>query len=480
MDNKNDLKKKVVSGLFWRFAERSGAQIVSLIVTVILARILSPNEYGTIALITVFTTILQVFIDGGFGNALIQKKDADDVDFSTVFIFNLCMCGSLYIIMFMGAPFIAQFYKDEGLIPIIRVLSFTLVISGLKNVQQAYVSRHMLFKRFFFSTLGGTIVAAITGIFMAYKGAGVWALVAQQLINNFIDMCILWFTVGWRPSLKFSLSRLKTLYNFGWKSVVSNLLNQLYTQLWQLSIGKRYSAGSLAYYNQGEKFPKIIITNINSAIDSVLLPTMSNAQEDKERVKSYTRRAIVTSTYLIAPIMMGLFAIAEPLVKILLTDKWLPCVPYFRIFCVCYMFYPIHTANLNAITALGRTDYNLKLEIMKKIVGVATLFATINYGPLVMASGLLFTSFAGQIINSWPNRKLLNYSYLEQMKDILPNILLACGMGIIVGFVNFKAFPVVTVLIVKIIVGILVYLLGSVVFKIESLGYVLSLFKRDK
>lgn len=343
------MKNTTIKNFIWRFAERCGAQLVTFIVSIVLARLLSPEDYGTIALVTVFTTILQVFVDSGLGTALIQKKNADDLDFSSVFYFNFVVCIILYMGMFLAAPVIARFYGDSSLVPIIRVISLTIVISGVKGIQQSYVSRNMLFKRFFFATLGGTIFSAFLGVGLAYAGFGVWAIVAQQLSNTMIDTLILWITVKWRPKKMFSWKRLKGLLSFGWKLLVSSLLDTVYNNLRNLIIGKFYSSADLAYYNQGDKFPKLIVTNINSSIDSVLLPTLSSAQDDRERVKNMTRRAIKTSTYIMAPLMVGLAFCATPIVRLVLTEKWLPCVPYLQIFCITYMFWPIHTANLNAI-----------------------------------------------------------------------------------------------------------------------------------
>ena len=466
-----DVKKTTISNFIWRFAERCGAQIVTFIVSIVLARLLDPSVYGTVALVTVFTTILQVFIDSGLGTALIQKKDADDLDFSSVFYFNLVMCLMLYGVMFFCAPFIASFYKDESLTAIVRVVSITLIISGVKGIQQAYVSRHMLFKRFFFSTIGGTIASAFIGIMMAYAGYGVWALVIQQLSNMTVDTLILWITVKWRPKKMFSWKRLKELFSFGWKLLCSSLIDTVYTNIRSLIIGKMYSAADLAYYNQGEKFPKLIVGNINSSIDSVLLPTMSNAQDDKERVKNMTRRAIKTSTYIMAPLMMGLAFCAEPIVKLVLTDKWLECVPYMRIFCITYMFYPIHTSNLNAINALGRSDLFLKLEIEKKIVGIVLLLSTMWFGVKAMAYSLLVSCMLSQMINSGPNKKLLGYGYLEQLKDILPGILLALGMGVCVYFIEYIQMPTILTLIVQVAVGGTIYVGLSKIFKLDSFEY---------
>lgn len=466
-----------LSNFLWRFAERCGAQFVSFIVSIVLARILVPEDYGTIALVTVFTAILQVFVDSGLGTALIQKKDADDLDFSSVFYFNLTVCLILYIGMFIAASYIADFYNDATLTPVIRVLSLTIVVSGVKGIQQAYVSRHLLFKRFFYSTIGGTIFSAFLGIGIANAGFGVWALVAQQLSNTMIDTLILWITVKWRPKKQFSWNRLKILLTFGWKLLVSSLLDTAYSNIRNLIIGKMYSSTDLAFYNQGDKFPKVIVTNINTSIDSVLLPTMSNVQDDRERVKQMTRRAIKTSTYVMAPLMMGMVFCAEPIVRIILTDKWIPCIPFLRIFCITYMFWPVHTANLNAINAMGRSDWFLWLEIVKKIMGMAILFSTMWFGVMAMAYSLLLSNVLSQIINSWPNRKLLNYGYLEQVRDFAPGILLAVIMGVCVYFVGFVPFPTIITLLAQVAVGALVYIGVSAVLKLEEYEYLLGMVK---
>lgn len=472
MDNKT-----VIKNLTWRFLERCGAQAVTFIVSIVLARILNPDMYGTVALVTVFTTIMQVFVDSGMGNALIQKKYADDLDFSSVFYFNMLMCSILYLIMFISAPLIATLYNKPELVSIVRVLSLILIISGIKNIQQAYVSRNMLFKNFFFATLSGTIVAAIVGITMACLGFGVWAIVAQMLINATIDTLVLWITVKWRPKKMFSLNRLKGLFSFGWKLLVSALIDTVYNDLRQLIIGKLYSSDDLAQYNQGKKFPQFIVTNINTSIDSVLLPTMSKVQNNTVAVKAMTQRAIKTSSYIMMPFMVGLAVCAEPLVSLILTEKWLPCVPFLRIFCFTFAFYPIHTANLNAIKALGRSDLFLKLEIIKKIVGVIAIISTMWISVEVMAYSLLLTSVLSQIINSWPNKKLMSYSYLEQFKDILPQILLSLLMGAIVYCLQFIGLNDTLTLLIQIPLGVMVYVVGSKLFHIDSFEYLLSTMK---
>lgn len=470
-------KQKVFSNMIWRFLERTGAQLVALIVSIVLARILTPEDYGTIALLLVFINILNVFVDSGLGTALVQKKDADNVDFSTVFYTNVCFCIILYTIMFFFAPLIAKFYKNESLVSLIRVLSITILISGVKNIQQSYVSKTLQFRKFFFATLVGTITAAVVGIWMAYHGFGVWALVAQQLTNLGIDTILLWITVKWRPDFVFSFKRLKGLFSYGWKLLASAILDTVYTNLRQLIIGKKYSAEDLAFYTKGELFPKAIAGNLNNAIDSVLLPTMAAEQDNQERIKAMTRRAIKTSTYCLAPLMMGLAACSPSIIHILLTDKWMPCTPYMIIFCITYCFFPIHTANLNAIKAVGRSDLFLKLEIVKKIVGLTITLISMWFGVMVMAYSLLLSSLLSQIINSWPNKKLLKYGYLEQIKDILPGLLLALVMALIVSLVNLLSISYILKLIIQIPMGIVLYIVGSKLFKLDSYTYILDILK---
>lgn len=304
-----------------------------------------------------------------------------------------------------------------------------------------------------------------------------WAIVAQQLSNTAIDTLILWLTVKWRPKKMFSWERLKGLLSFGWKMLASSLLDTIYTNIRSLIIGKLYSSADLAYYNQGDKFPSVIANNINTSIDSVLLPTMAGVQDDASRVKSMTRRAIKTSTCIMAPLMMGLAFCAEPIVRLVLTDKWLPCVSFLRIFCITYMFYPIHTANLNAIKAMGRSDLFLELEIAKKIVGMTLLLSTMWFGVMAMAYSLLVSSVLSQIINSWPNRKLLNYRYLDQLKDILPGIALAIFMGGCVNLVGLLHLSNIVTLLIQIPMGAAIYVGASAALHLESYEYLMGMIR---
>lgn len=467
----------VTSNLIWRLLERFSSQGVTLVVSVILARLLDPSSYGTISLITVFTAILQVFIDSGLGTALIQKKDADDLDFSTVFYFNMAMCLGLYALMFFGAPLIAAFYEMPELTPLVRVPSLTLVISGVQGIQQSYVSKTMQFKRFFYSTIGSTVFSAVAGIAMAYAGFGAWALVAQSIISNLASTVILWVTVKWRPKWMFSWRRLKGLFSYGWKLLVASLINNIYSKVRQLIIGKYYSSEDLAFYNKGEQYPHLLVNNINSSIDSVLLPTMASEQDHKDRIKAMTRRAIRISSYIMWPMMLGLAAVAEPFVRLLLTEKWLPCVFFLRIMCIVYGFQPLQTANLNAIKAMGRSDVFLKLDIIKKAVGLTAMFSTIFISVEVMACSYIITTTLSAFINAYPNKKFIDYSFREQIVDILPSLSLALGMAVICYSISLLGLGDFITLILQIIVGVVVYVGGSILFKLESFSYVLTLVK---
>jgi len=468
---------KVFSSMLWKFMERLGSYGVTFLVSIILARLLDPELHGIIALVNVFTALLQVFVDSGLGTALVQKKNADPVDFSTVFFFNMVMCAVLYGLMYLAAPLIARFYEMPDLTPIVRVQSLVLVFYGVRNVQNAFVAKNMLFKKTFVVTLSGSIISAVVGIVMAYMGYGVWALVGQNLSNHMVATIVLWWTVKWRPTWQFSFQRLKGLFSFGWKMLVSALLDTLYNDLRTLIIGKKYSSTDLAFYNKGNQFPKLIVININTSIDHVLLPAMAKEQDNRERVRNMTRRAIRVSSYCIWPMMVGLAVCGEALVRLVLTEKWLPSLPFMYVFCLTYAFQPIHTANLNAIKAMGRSDLFLKLEIIKKVVGLLAVLISMQFGVMWMAYSLIVTSVISQFINSYPNRKLLNYSYGKQLLDILPSMLLAIAMGAVVYCVRFLGLPDILTLCVQVPLGALIYIGGSWLLRMDSLMYILDILK---
>lgn len=470
-------KKIVMRSLLWKLMERTGVQGVQFILQIILARLLTPNDYGIISLITIFIALANVFIQSGFNTALIQKKDTTEEDFSSVFYLSLLVAGILYIILFISSPYIAKFYGIKELIPVLRVLSIILFFGAINSIQNAVVSRTMNFRKLFTSSIFSAIISGVIGIILAYLGFGVWALVAQQIINQISITIILWFTLKWRPRLVFSITRIGSLFSYGWKLLVSSLIDTLYMNLRSLIVGKVYTSEMLAFYNRGDQFPQIIVSNINGSIQSVMLPTLSLEQDNKKRVKELVRRSIVTSSFLLFPLMIGLAVIAEPLIKILLTEKWLSCVPFMQIFCLTYALWPIHTANLQAINALGRSDIYLKLEIIKKIVGTTILIISMFYGVYAIAIGGLLSGVISSFINSYPNLRLLDYSYKEQIKDIIPSLLLSIIMGgIVYSILFFNMSPYLT-LIIQILVGAIVYISLAKLFKLECYEYLINTVK---
>ena len=473
----NSDKKNISSNIMWRFMEKFSAKFVTFFVSIILARLLDPSTYGTVALITVFTTILEVFVDSGLGNALIQKKDADDLDFSSVFFFNVAMCTVLYLLMFFAAPLIADFYNIQELTPIVRVQSLTILISGVKNIQYAYVSREMIFRKFFFATLFGTIVSAIVGLIMAVAGFGVWALVAQPLVNYSIDTIVLWITVQWRPKLIFSWTRLKGLLSYGWKLLIAKLVNTTYMKIRDLLIGKIYSTSDLAFFNKGDTFPAVIVPNITASVDAVMFPAMAKEQDNKIRIRELVKKSIQTSSYLVFPMMAGLIACANPLIRLLLTEKWLPCVPFLYMFCIVYAFWPFSIANLNAIKALGYSEKILKLEVIERIFSIFLLIITLKMGVFWIGISYVAGEIFSTILCAIPNRKLIDYGFIRQFIDLIPLLFTSMIMGCIVYSIQFLGLSDVFTLVIQVVIGVLIYLILSWVFKLQGFLYFYSIFK---
>lgn len=470
-------KSKVLSGLIWKFAERISAQVVTFVVSVVLARLLTPDDYGLVTLVTIFITFANCIVTNGFGSSLIQKKDSDNLDFSTVLYFQTAASVVMYILLFFSAPLIAKIFGQgyDLLVPVLRVLGIRIPLTAINNVQQAYVSKKMIFRKFFFSTIGGTVVSAVVGIYMAYVGYGVWALVGQYLTSTFISTVILAFTIRWLPELKFSWTRLKELFRYGWKLLVAGLISEVYNELRSFVIGKLYTKADLAFFDRGKQIPNIIVTNINTSISNVLFPAISNAQNSIADVKAIMRRSIRMSSYIMCPMMFGLAVVAEPLISFLLTDKWLPCVPYLQIYCISYCFEPIQTANLQAIKAVGRSDIFLKLEIIKKAAYSIILVAVMFHSVEAIAYSLLLNTLIAVIVNTSPNKKLIGYSFKELVADMAPGILVSAVMAGIV-FVEGMFLPLspLPMIIVQVATGGVVYLVLSVVFKVETFRYLLD------
>ena len=457
-------KKQVIQGAFWKFAERIAAQLVSLVVSIVLARLLSPTEYGTISLVMVFITIANVFVNSGFGQALIQKKDADSLDFSSVFYFSLGFTGLIYIILFFGAIPISEFYDMPILIPVLRVLAISVPIMGINSVQQAYVARKMQFKLFFYATFIGTVISAVVGISLAYSGFGVWALVAQTLTNNVIDTIVLQRTIKWRITREFSFDRIKSMLSYGWK-----LILQIYSSLRSLLIGKFYTTEDLSYYTKGNQFPELISSNIDTGINTALFPVMSKAQDSIERVKAMARKTTNFTSYVMSPILIGFMAVAEPFISLLLTDKWLPCVPYLRICCIILLFRAPQTAILQAIKAIGRSDAVLKVDVPIRTFAIIVLCISLQHSVYVFALSEIAVTLFGTVLYVIVAKRMINYSGIEVCHDFLFNVLMASGMGAAVFLIGrISIFHPLFVMVIQVIFGATIYIVISILTNASS------------
>lgn len=485
MSEIHNLKRQTIIGGFWKLGERSVAQIVNFIVSIILARLLLPDDYGLIALVFVFTNICDKLIICGFATSLIQKKNADNTDFSTVLIFSMLAALFFYGVLYFSAPFFASFYSKFDsylLISVIRVYGLSLFLVAFQSVQHAYVSNTMQFERFFWSTLGGNLISGVVGIWMAYKGFGVWALVTQGIAAFACDDIILWFTVKWRPQFLFSIESFKSLFSYGWKIFAASIIKVIYNNLRSLVVGKAYSPSDLAFYNKGESFPNLVDTNVLGVVDSVMFPALSKLQDSRSDMLSVLRRAIKTSSFLIMPLLAGLAAVSEPLISVLLTDKWLPCLPYMQIICFAFMVSPIEVENLQAIKAIGRSDLVLKLEVIKKTVGLLLLICAIPISVKAIAVSMLLSQLFSTIVNAWPNKNLIGYSLKNQLLDVMPYLLTSLLMFVGLTFFNYFVYinNQLLNLIIQIGLGSVFYLGIMKVTKNESLNYILMTISNTK
>ncbi len=474
MTEKN-IKEKTFFNLIWRFAERFLAQSVTLLVTVILARILVPDDYAAVALISVFVNICNIFVTKSFGNALIQKKDADDVDFSTVFYINLAMTLVMYIAIFIAAPWIASFYEMPILSPLLRVMALRIPCAAINSVQNAYVSRQLKFKKYFFATITGAVVSAVVGIVMALRGFGAWSLVFQYLTSTVVDTVFLWFTVKWRPKLKFSFQRARFLFSYGGKLLASSLLEDLSIEIKSAVIGKVYTSSDLAYYTKGKQFPQIINTNINESISGVLFPVLAKTQDNVQALKSYTSRIIRISSFIIFPLQFGMFAVAPQFVSAILTDKWIGCVPYLRIMCLTFLLTPIFTANQQVMKAMGKSGSVLFISFFRSILGIAAVFVVLPLGVDAIAWSTTVITTVATILSAVIVGKLINYGALLQIKDLLANIALSVCMAIVVMFAG--RLPIsnsLILLIVQVLIGGIFYVAVAWITKMESFKYLIS------
>lgn len=473
-------KKDIINGLIWKFLERMGVLGAQFVLQILLARILDPEHYGTLAIMTTFVTLANVFIQQGFNTALVQNKHVTEEDYSSVFWVSLGVVGVAYAVLFAAAPFIAQAYHVPDFVTPFRVLCLMLFPGALNSVQVARVRRNMDFKKVFYSNVTGVLCAGVISIIVALNGGGLWALVCQTLLNTLFSCIVLRATAKLKLHFVCNLQRIKELFSFGWKMLMSGLLNTLYQDLRSLVIGLKYNSSTLGYYNRGKQFPEFLITAIDNAVKSVMLPAMSAQQDEKEKVRTLMRHAITLSAYLVFPMMAGLAAVAEPLVKLLLTEKWLPSVPYMQIYCFTLAFYPVHSCNLQAINAMGRSDISLKLEVIKKIIGVALLVIAVAFfeSPIAIAMTGVFTTLISCFVNAYPNKELIDYAYLEQMRDILPSMLAAlamCGGVLLVGRADL---PVPAELAVQILTGVVLYVGISWAFQLKAFRTLLGVIKK--
>lgn len=466
----------------WKLLERFGVQGVQFVLQIILARLLTPDHYGVLAIMVIFTTLANVFVQNGFNTALIQNKDVKEEDYSSVLWVSMGIAGILYAVIFLCAPIISSFYEMPELISPLRVLALMLFPGALNSVQIAKVSREMDFKKVFYSNVGAIIISGVTGIVIALSGGGLWALVAQTMLNVIVAAAVMQFTSKLKIYLKVDFARIKILFAFGWKLLASSLIDTLYHDLQGLVIGKKYDSATLGFYNRGKQFPQFLMNSINGAVQSVMLPAMSEKQDDKKELKEMTRASISVSSFIVFPMMAGLAGVATPLVKILLTDTWLPCVPYMQIYCFSFAFFPVHSCNLQAINAMGRSDLFLKLEIIKKSYGfVALVIAVFCFdSPIAIAMTGVFTGILSFFVNAFPNKKLINYSYIEQVKDILPSFVISiimCAVVLALGLIDVH--PLITI-IIQVFAGVLFYFIVSFIFKVKPLLLIIKMLKNAK
>ncbi len=468
-------KGNVIKSFFWKLLERFSVQGLSLCITLVLARILSPSDYGTVAIITVFVNLANVIIDGGLNTALIQKKDTDSLDYSTIFFSSILLSIVLYALLYVTSPWIAEFYDIPELVDMIRILGVILVFEAVNSIQRAYVSKMMLFRKLFYSSFFALLVSGSLGIYMALNDYGVWALISQQMTCVLVTIIIMWFTIKWRPILAFSFERFKKLFDYGWKIFGLNFITTLYLNIRSLIIGKFYSPADLAFFERGHTLSSMVVQNINTSLQTILFPVLSNSQNDKVRIKSLVRRSTGMTCLLIFPALIGLISIAKPLVLLILTEKWLPAVAYIQIYSIAYMLFPVQVANMEAIKAMGYSGISLKLEIIKKVIETTILIISVFMGVIAIAWGVVFFNFVCLFINLYPSKKYLDYGVFEQVKDIIPTFLCAIMMGFSIYWIQYLPIHLLLILMLQMIMGVLVFGLFCYLSKNESFLYVKSL-----
>jgi polysaccharide biosynthesis protein len=458
------LKQKTTKGLFWSSVERFSNQGVQFVFSIILARLLSPSDYGIIAMVTIFFAVAQSFVDSGFSNALIRKTDRVEEDLSTCFYFNIGVGIIAYIVLFLIAPLVASFYNQPILSPIIRITGLGVVLNSLCVVQQALFTIKIDFKSQAKVTLSATIISGVVGVVLAYQGYGVWALVWQGVVLSLVRMGLLWLMSKWRPTTGFSKSSFNYLFGYGSKLLASGLLDTIYNNIYPIVIGKFYTPVQLGNYSRALSFAQLPSSNITSILQRVTFPVLSTIQDDIPRLQANYRRLLKLSAFIVFPLMTGLAAVAFPMIRIILTPKWEGCSLYLQIICFALMLYPIHAINLNLLQVKGRSDLFLRLEVIKKIVGVCIMCITIPLGITAMCIGMVASSLIALFINTFYTGKLIDIGYLKQMRDLLPIFINSLLMGgvvfITIQFIMNDFFK----LMVGGIIGGLYYLLSSYIF----------------
>lgn len=471
--NAQTLSRKTISGIFWKFAERFTAQVVSTIVGILLARILVPEDYAVVSVVTIYFTFCNLFISSGLNAALIQKKNADILDYSTILYTNLLIAVILYVAMFLLAPLIARIYEQPLLTPVIRVMGISLFVNGIKAVICAKVSNDLRFRMFFWATLIGTVISAVLGITMALNGFGAWALVVQQLSNSLIDTVVLTMVSRIRFVLRFSTERFKALFRYGFYLFLAGFINTTYEEIRPLFVGIRFSTTDLAFYNKGMQYPRLIHLSLNDTLASVLFPVMSKAQEDLGIIRAMTRRFICVCSYIVFPVMLGLFAVADNLIVLLLKEKWAPIIIYVKIFSVTGLLGIIQNGNLLPIRAIGRSDVILKLDIIKKTLFflILVVFLIFAKNPQMLAAMGVFTTLIAFAVNSYATQKLIDYKIKTQVLDIITNLIPAAIMCAVVSLMNRIPINPYVLLSAQILSGALLYCALSILFRNSNFRY---------
>lgn len=473
------MKSRTVSSLIWKICERSGRALIELVFQIVMARLLAPEDFGALAIMLVFVTIGNVIVQSGLNTALVQAPEANDSDFTTVFWLSLAISCVLYLVVFAIAPITADFYGMEHLTWPLRVMTLILVINAFNAVQIAHVQRALEFRKIFNATIASVVISGVAGVGSALIGVGLWALVVQQLTYQLVNCTVLAFQVSWRPSFTFVPARARELFGFGWKLLASGLLDTAYRSLSDLIIGKQFTAAQLGYVSQGKKYPQALGSMLDGAIQPVMLSAVSRVQDDLPYVKRLVRRALKTSTYLIVPCMTLFAVVAEPTVRLLLGEQWLPCVWFLQVYCFDYALLPIHTSNLQALNGMGRSDLFLKLELIKKSYGLAfMLFAAFVLKSVYWMVGFtIVTGVISTFVNAWPNRKVIGYRYGEQLRDICPAFLLSLVSAVAAAPLSLLGLPDLGQIALQTVVMVVVYLGLSRLLHIEALTYLVATAK---